>query len=300
MSDTLNRIERQLDSLKASVQHMTLGLRPSPFDLDYLYVNGKHGGVWYRVLGGEEQVEESGALRGMVLYARKKVKTRRGEEKPKLVLTVQGDRRYMLEIGWGTHTSRSILGALSEMSEDALREPVVLTPRKGDDEEMAIFINVEDAWGNRPYNFIPKEKLDWALEKVQRLLGMEEETEPHEEAHEEQERTEYPGSQLYDQGPRDIDVPENVLEAVKKMVEVGRAHEGETLGSVETEKGTLAERVLAMSKYLKRSNSYLNRICSLYDCPLANIPAPDGGGVLGMLIKESRLIGYEERNANHG
>jgi hypothetical protein len=311
------QIMAAIERLAESVKHMTLGLIPNPRDTEYLYLNRQHESVWYKWVDGEAVIPEAGALRGIIQKVEIKTKHRRGSEVEKLVVWVQGDVRYGLEIPFNDKgesssllTARSFIGALSTMTAGEIQQPITIQPYPGDEDPMALFVGVYDASGQSRYNFIDKSDLRQAVATVQGLLGQDEESAhaTHQPPRQEevpntqaspppqetpQQSDTFPGENMYSQF-RDLDLSPQVTQAAAALVRMaGTADPTQPIGGLDTEKGTLAQRIAALAKHVGRSDNYMKRIGSLYGVRLSEIPASEVGNVVDMIHKESVLHKFE-------
>jgi hypothetical protein len=161
----LMRQEELLKQLVASINKPKLGLH-SEAGSSKIYCNRQHGGLWY-TLNGEPSLVTATALTGYLKELRFENTERRKKETCKLLITVQADRTYILESGYDTHFSKSILAAIATLTPQQLYSPITLQPQPGTTDESVLFCRV---WvGSELIMASYNEQTDWRVTSQQAI-----------------------------------------------------------------------------------------------------------------------------------
>lgn len=127
----LMRQEELLKQLVASINKPKLGLHSEAGSCK-IYCNRHNKSLWY-TLSNDEPIEiTQTALTGYLRELKFEKSQRNGEEKCKLLISIQADRLYILETGYDTHFSKSILAAVALLTPQQLYSPVTIQPQAGD------------------------------------------------------------------------------------------------------------------------------------------------------------------------
>ena len=167
-SDLLAALMRQEELLKqlvAAINKPKLGLHSEAGSCK-IYCNRQHGGLWYKLNGEPSDVPQT-ALTGYLKELRFENTERRKKETCKLLITVQADRTYILESGYDTHFSKSLLTAIARLRPEQLYAPVTLQPQPGTTDESVLFCRV---WvGSELIKASYGEETDWKVTARQAL-----------------------------------------------------------------------------------------------------------------------------------
>ncbi|ACC80617.1 hypothetical protein [Nostoc punctiforme] len=101
----------------------------------------QHGGLWYTLNGETSDVPQT-ALTGYLKELRFENIERRKKETCKLLITIQADRTYILESGYDTRFSKSLLTAIATLTPEQLYSPITLQPTPGTTDESVLFCRV--------------------------------------------------------------------------------------------------------------------------------------------------------------
>ncbi|MEO1145139.1 MAG: hypothetical protein AAFY26_06035 [Cyanobacteria bacterium J06638_22] len=125
-----------LQRIALKLEQTQLGLHDGGA-MTIIYANRQHGSLWYR-LGSDRNpvgIEET-ALTGYCTKIEFPRVERRGKEVPKLQITMQGDRPYVVECGYNRNFAKGFLSAIALMSPFQLRQPITICPSPGDDDKV--------------------------------------------------------------------------------------------------------------------------------------------------------------------
>jgi hypothetical protein len=157
MEELLRQI---LNELQQQRSPLGFGASPTP---KYIYANIQPDGtLWYHWNHAENKPEpiRDDCLTCKVLAVKIKSKEFKGKEKPKLLVSVMGDRPYIIETGIETVFAKSLLTVLAQTPATTLKRPISITVQAGDSEKV-LFCRVYDADGAKlmvnPYG----ENEDW-------------------------------------------------------------------------------------------------------------------------------------------
>jgi hypothetical protein len=173
MEELLRQI---LSELQQQRSPLGFGASPTP---KYIYANIQpDGALWYHWNHAENKPEpiRDDCLTCKVLAVKIKSKEFKGKEKPKLLVSVMGDRPYIIETGIETVFAKSLLTVLAQTPAATLKRPISITVQAGDSEKV-LFCRVYDADGAKlmvnPY----REDEDWgsviaaAIDNVEAAAG---------------------------------------------------------------------------------------------------------------------------------
>lgn len=142
-----NALLQQLIDLlqqKQSLQPLGFSEAPRP---RYIYCNRSQNCLWYWLNDGREVVPIlQTALTCVVERLEFKQVERRGKDTWKIHLHVRADRRYILEAGYDSNFSKSLLSALSVMTAAQLQQPVTIEVQAADSDEVLfcrVYVNGE-------------------------------------------------------------------------------------------------------------------------------------------------------------
>lgn len=142
-----NTLLQQLIDLlqqKQSLQPLGFSEAPRP---RYIYCNRSQNCLWYWLNDGREVVPIlQTALTCVVEKLEFKQVERRGKDTWKIHLHVRADRRYILEAGYDSNFSKSLLSALSVMTAAQLQQPVTIEVQAADSDEVLfcrVYVNGE-------------------------------------------------------------------------------------------------------------------------------------------------------------
>jgi hypothetical protein len=137
-----------------------LGFGESPRP-KYIYCNRSQGGLWYSLADDANRTPQPishPALTCLVDRLEFKQVERRGRETWKTHLHVRSDRLYILESGYDSNFSRSLISALAVMTALQLQQPITIEAQAADTEEV-LFCRV---YANGELVFAPwDEQTDW-------------------------------------------------------------------------------------------------------------------------------------------
>jgi hypothetical protein len=169
----LMRQEELLKQLVAAINKPKLGLHSEAGNCK-IYCNRQHGGLWYTLNGEPSDVPQT-ALTGYLKELRFENTERRKKETCKLLITIQADRTYILESGYDTHFSKSLLTAMpaatrsgnATLTPEQLYSPITLQPTPGTTDESVLFCRV---WvGSELIKASYGEETDWKATARQAL-----------------------------------------------------------------------------------------------------------------------------------
>ncbi|WP_341531506.1 hypothetical protein WKK05_36025 (plasmid) [Nostoc sp. UHCC 0302] len=127
----LMRQEELLKQLVASINKPKLGLHSDAGSCK-IYCNRHNKSLWYMLSNNEPVAITQTALTGYLRELKFEKSDRNGEEKCKLLISIQADKLYILESGYDTHFSKSILAAVALLTPQQLYSPVTIQPQAGD------------------------------------------------------------------------------------------------------------------------------------------------------------------------
>jgi hypothetical protein len=117
-------------------QKQQLGFGESP-RVRFIYCNRSNSCLWYWLNDAREVVPiPQTALTCFVEKLEFKQVERRGKETWKTHLHVKGDRRYVLEAGYDSNFSKSLLCALATLTVYQLQQPITIEVQAADSEEV--------------------------------------------------------------------------------------------------------------------------------------------------------------------
>lgn len=129
-----NALLQQLVDLLQQKQPLGFSDAPRP---RYIYCNRSNNCLWYWLNDAREVVPiAQTALTCLVEKLEFKQVERRGKETWKVHLSVQADRRYILEAGYDSNFSKSLLSALSVMTPQQLQQPITVEVQAADTDEV--------------------------------------------------------------------------------------------------------------------------------------------------------------------
>ncbi|MEN9239189.1 MAG: hypothetical protein Q6J68_00365 [Thermostichales cyanobacterium SZTDM-1c_bins_54] len=135
MEPSLEALLRQLIQLLPPT-HPPLGFGDPPTPV-YVFCNRRNNCLWYTLDDQGEPVPiVHKALTGYIQDLSFPKTERRGKEVWKLHLTVKADRTYILESGYDTQFSKSVLAALATLTPAAMQQPITIQPQPGEDESV--------------------------------------------------------------------------------------------------------------------------------------------------------------------
>jgi hypothetical protein len=105
----------------------------------YIYCNRSQGGLWYFLSDDANRTPQpitQPALTCLVDRLEFKQVERRGRETWKTHLHVKGDRLYILEAGYDSNFSRSLISALAVMTSLQLQQPITIEVQAAETEEV--------------------------------------------------------------------------------------------------------------------------------------------------------------------
>jgi phage pi2 protein 07 len=119
-----NVLLQQLIDLLQQKQPLGFSEAPRP---RYIYCNRSQNGLWYWLNDAREVVPiPQTALTCLIDKLEFKQVERRGKDTWKIHLHVRADRRYILEAGYDSNFSKSLLSALSVMTPQQLQQPITI------------------------------------------------------------------------------------------------------------------------------------------------------------------------------
>lgn len=117
-------------------QQQTLGFGESPRPR-FIYCNRSNNCLWYWLNDAREVVPiAETALTGMIEKLEFKQVERRGKDTWKVHLHVKADCRYVLEAGYDSNFSKSLLAALATLSPQQLQQPVTIEVQAAEADEV--------------------------------------------------------------------------------------------------------------------------------------------------------------------
>jgi len=268
-------LEARLDVIEGQLHQMSMGLYPDPTERRRFFLNRRHNSLMYEIVDGEVNQINGGLVFGRLIDIYDKVYQRR-DEAHKLILVVQADIRYELEMGFNTNPARSILGNLSNASSQELSRPLQFRPRAGDEDDMVIFLNAYTASGERfDSDYLTSETtdkelhqrkfkiafainafaLDWMIERDGKKLISESTISKYgdyiDEVVEGKDQPHQPSNnQGNTGGAGQGGLPKQVEDSVREILQYAKANQGSTCAQINTNKGTLADRIEKMARYL--------------------------------------------------
>jgi len=136
MEELLKVLTEIRDLLAQQQAQEKLGFGPPPTPTT-IFINRSHGGVWYRLDGGNPVVIPEPALTCRLQGIGFETVSRRDRETSKLHIRVAADRPYILESGGTTQFSRSFLAACATFPAGALHSKIVtIQPVPGEDDSV--------------------------------------------------------------------------------------------------------------------------------------------------------------------
>ncbi|MCU0524623.1 MAG: hypothetical protein MUF72_07335 [Elainella sp. Prado103] len=127
-------------------QKQPLGFSEPPYPR-YIYCNRSNHCLWYWLNEGREVVPiPHTALTCLVEKLEFKQVERRGKDTWKIHLHVRADRRYILEAGYDSNFSKSLLSVLSVLTPQQLQHPLTLEVQAADADEVLfcrVYVNGE-------------------------------------------------------------------------------------------------------------------------------------------------------------
>lgn len=129
-------LQQLVDLLKPAGRQLGFGQSPRP---RYIYCNRSQGGLWYFLAEDPERTPQPiphTALTCLVERLEFKQVERRGKEIWKTHLSVTADRPYILEAGYDSNFSRSLLSALASLSPQQLQKPITIEVQAAETEEV--------------------------------------------------------------------------------------------------------------------------------------------------------------------
>lgn len=153
-----NELLQHLIQMLNAKQPLGFGEPPRP---KYIYCNRSQGGLWYSLSEETNRTPQPishPALTCLVEKLEFKQVERRGKETWKTHLHVNADRPYILEAGYDSNFSRSLLCALAAMPPQQLQQPITIEAQAAEAEEV-LFCRV---YSNGKLVFAPwDEHTDW-------------------------------------------------------------------------------------------------------------------------------------------
>lgn len=129
-----NVLLQQLIDLLQQKQPLGFSEAPRP---RYIYCNRSQNCLWYWLNDAREVMHiPQTALTCLIEKLEFKQVERRGKDTWKIHLHVRADRRYVLEAGYDSNFSKSLLSALSVMTPQQLQQPITIEVQAADSEEV--------------------------------------------------------------------------------------------------------------------------------------------------------------------
>lgn len=131
-----NSLLQQLVEVLQQKQPLGFGMAPRP---KYIYCNRSQGGLWYTLSEAVDRTPQpipQTALTCLVERLEFKQVERRGKETWKTHLHVKADRHYILEAGYDSNFSRSLLSSLATMTPEQLQQPITIEVQAGSPDEV--------------------------------------------------------------------------------------------------------------------------------------------------------------------
>ncbi len=163
-----NALLQQLVDLLQQKQPLGFSDAPRP---RYVYCNRSNHCLWYWLNDAREVVPiAQTALTCLVEKLEFKQVERRGKDTWKVHLSVQADRRYILEAGYDSNFSKSLLSALSVMTPQQLQQPITIEVQAADSDEV-LFCRV---YGNGELIFAPwDDSTSWKVVAKRAIANVE-------------------------------------------------------------------------------------------------------------------------------
>jgi hypothetical protein len=133
--DAIHQQTATLQQILAQMNAPKLGLHDAAGGMK-IYCNRSNGCLWYRLQDGQPVPIQQTALTGYLVNLEFSKVERRGKECCKLLMTIQGDRPYLLEAGHDSHFSKGLLCAVASMPPTVLQRPITLSPQPGEDDSV--------------------------------------------------------------------------------------------------------------------------------------------------------------------
>lgn len=129
-----NALLQQLIGILQPKQPLGFSEAPRP---RYVYCNRSQGCLWYWLNDGREVMPiQQTALTCLVEKLEFKQVERRGKDTWKIHLHVRADRRYVLESGYDSNFSKSLLSALSVLTPQQLQQPITIEVQAAESDEV--------------------------------------------------------------------------------------------------------------------------------------------------------------------
>ena len=160
-------LQQLVDTLQ---QGRNLGFGESP-KARFIYCNRSNNCLWYWLNDAREVVPIShSALTCYVEKLEFRQVERRGKETWKTHLHVRGDRRYILEAGYDSNFSKSLLSALAALTPEQLQQTITIEAQAADSDEV-LFCR---AYINGDLIFAPwDEQTDWRFIAKRAIANIE-------------------------------------------------------------------------------------------------------------------------------
>jgi hypothetical protein len=169
-NDLLAQIAASLESIAQSLNaKQELGFVEPPRPR-YIYCNRSQNCLWYWLNDAREPVPISQtALTCLVEKLEFKQVERRGKDTWKMHLHVKADRRYVLEAGYDSNFSKSLLSALATLSHTQLQQPITIEVQAAESDEV-LFCRV---YANSELIFAPwDDHTNWKIIAKQAKLNV--------------------------------------------------------------------------------------------------------------------------------
>jgi 6-phosphogluconolactonase (cycloisomerase 2 family) len=128
------RIEGYLKQEKQRQIELGFGEPPR---VRYIYCNRSNNCLWYWINDSREVVPiPKAALTGYVEKLEFKQVERRGKDTWKLHLHIRADRRYVLEAGYDSNFSKSLISALAAITPQQLQQPITIEVQAAESDEV--------------------------------------------------------------------------------------------------------------------------------------------------------------------
>lgn len=141
-----NSLLQQLIDVMQQKQQLGFGQSSRP---RYVYCNRSQGGLWYFLSEDSNRTPQPIAHNALTCLVEKlefKQVERRGRETWKTHLYVQSDRSYILEAGYDSNFSRSLISALAILAPAQIQRPITIEVQAAESEEV-LFCRVYTATG---------------------------------------------------------------------------------------------------------------------------------------------------------
>jgi hypothetical protein len=121
---------RDAEAERLRLELSTLLLMGFGPDRTMVFVNDRYSCTWYRMDGDTHIPIAANFLFGRVTGL--DIKPRKDEGRPShhLYITVEADRRYLLQTGYNNHFAKGFMASVARMTSEQLREPVWIQPQK--------------------------------------------------------------------------------------------------------------------------------------------------------------------------